>query len=119
MTYANPVWFPGQDHSAVLAFHVMRAVASSPGSRRRFAVRTGLLVLLMALVAGLRGWRLVEGARFQLGPGSFQLGKAAVEYLAARLLIRRSDVPNPAVGEAITLAIYGYHFHKKCERHEA
>jgi predicted DNA-binding transcriptional regulator YafY len=47
------------------------------------------------------GWRLVEGARLQLGPVSFQLEEAAAVYLAARLLLRHSDEPNPAVREAI------------------
>ena len=48
-----------------------------------------------------RAWRLVEGARLQLGPVSFQLEEAAAVYLAARLLLRHSDEPNPAVHEAI------------------
>ena len=48
-----------------------------------------------------RGWRLVEGARLQLGPVRFQLEEAAAVYLAARLLLRHSDEPNPAVREAV------------------
>ena len=55
----------------------------------------------LPVVSDRRGWRLVEGARIQLGPVSFQLEEAAAVYLAARLLLRHSDEPNPAVREAI------------------
>ncbi len=55
----------------------------------------------LPVVADHRGWRLVEGARIQLGPVSFQLEEAAAVYLAARLLVRHSDEPNPAVREAV------------------
>ena len=55
----------------------------------------------LPVFADKRGWRLVEGARLQLGPVSFQLEEAAAVYLAARLLLRHSDEPNPAVREAI------------------
>ena len=39
----------------------------------------------LPVFADKRGWRLVEGARLQLGPVSFQLEEAAAVYLAARL----------------------------------
>ncbi|HVN76148.1 MAG TPA: WYL domain-containing transcriptional regulator [Thermoanaerobaculaceae bacterium] len=55
----------------------------------------------LPVVADRRGWRLVDGARIQLGPVSFQLEEAAAVYLAARLLLRHSDEPNPAVREAV------------------
>jgi predicted DNA-binding transcriptional regulator YafY len=55
----------------------------------------------LPVVADKRGWRLVDGARIQLGPVRFQLEEAAAVYLAARLLLRHSDEPNPAVREAV------------------
>lgn len=48
-----------------------------------------------------RGWRLVPDARLEVGPLRFELSEAAAVYLAARLLLRHSDEPNPAVREAI------------------
>jgi predicted DNA-binding transcriptional regulator YafY len=55
----------------------------------------------LPVVADRRGWRLVDGARIQLGPVRFQLEEAAAVYLAARLLLRHCDEPNPAVREAV------------------
>ncbi|OYV99865.1 MAG: hypothetical protein B7Z61_13935 [Acidobacteria bacterium 37-71-11] len=55
----------------------------------------------LPVVVDRRGWRLVDGARIQLGPVRFQLEEAAAVYLAARLLLRHSDEPNPAVREAV------------------
>src|SRR5512138_3152574 len=46
-------------------------------------------------------WRLNPDARMQIPPVSFQLEEAAAVYLAARLLCRHSDEPNPAVRGAV------------------
>lgn len=48
-----------------------------------------------------RGWRLVSHARLEVGPLKFELSEATAVYLAARLLLRHSDEPNPAVREAV------------------
>ncbi len=48
-----------------------------------------------------RTWRLTPGARFEVPPVRFALEEAAAVYLAARLLVRYSDEPNPAVAGAI------------------
>lgn len=48
-----------------------------------------------------RGWRLVPHARLEVGPLKFELSEATAVYLAARLLLRHSDEPNPAVREAV------------------
>lgn len=48
-----------------------------------------------------RGWRLVPNARLEVGPLKFELSEATAVYLAARLLLRHSDEPNPAVREAV------------------
>lgn len=47
------------------------------------------------------GWHLVPGARLEIPPVSLLLEEAAAVYLAARLLCRHSDEPNPAVRGAI------------------
>ncbi len=81
-----------------------RELAARLGIAER-TVRVYLLELStsgkLPIVAEKRGWRLVDGARIQLGPVSFQLEEAAAVYLAARLLLRHSDEPNPAVREAV------------------
>ena len=81
-----------------------RELASKLGVAQR-TVRVYLVELSatgrLPVFADKRGWRLVEGAKLQLGPVSFQLEEAAAVYLAARLLLRHSDEPNPAVREAI------------------
>lgn len=46
-------------------------------------------------------WRLMEGHRFTLPPVHLSLQEAASLYLAARLLARVSDEPNPFVGRAL------------------
>lgn len=46
-------------------------------------------------------WRLMEGHRFTLPPVRLSLQEAAALYLAARLLDRLSDEPNPYVGRAL------------------
>lgn len=46
-------------------------------------------------------WRLMEGHRFTLPPIRLSLQEAAALYLAARLLVRLSDEPNPFVGRAL------------------
>ncbi|HOG46835.1 MAG TPA: WYL domain-containing protein [Anaerolineae bacterium] len=46
-------------------------------------------------------WRLMEGHRFTLPPVHLSLQEAAALYLAARLLDRVSDEPNPYVGRAL------------------
>ena len=46
-------------------------------------------------------WRLMEGHRFTLPPVHLSLQEAAALYLAARLLARVSDEPNPFVGRAL------------------
>lgn len=46
-------------------------------------------------------WRLMEGARFQLPPLQLTLQEGAALYLAARLLDRASDEPNPYVNRAL------------------
>lgn len=48
-----------------------------------------------------RGWRLVEAARMEVPPVHLQVEEAAAVYLAARLLERSSDEPNPAVRGAL------------------
>lgn len=48
-----------------------------------------------------RGWRLAPNARLEVGPLKFELSEAAAVYLAARLLLRHSDEPNPAVRAAV------------------
>ena len=46
-------------------------------------------------------WRLMEGHRYTLPPIHFSLQEAAALYLAARLLDKVSDEPNPFVGRAL------------------
>ncbi|MDI7278278.1 MAG: WYL domain-containing protein [Anaerolineae bacterium] len=46
-------------------------------------------------------WHLMEGHRFTLPPIQLSLQEAAALYLAARLLDRASDEPNPYVGRAL------------------
>lgn len=46
-------------------------------------------------------WHLTPGARFEIPPVTFLLEEAAAVYLAARLLCRHSDEPNPAVRQAV------------------
>lgn len=46
-------------------------------------------------------WRLMEGHRFSLPPIHLSLQEAAALYLAARLLDKVSDEPNPYVGRAL------------------
>lgn len=46
-------------------------------------------------------WRLMAGHRFTLPPVHLSLQEAAALYLAARLLDRLSDEPNPYVGRAL------------------
>jgi len=46
-------------------------------------------------------WRLMEGHRFTLPAIQFSLQEAAALYLAARLLHKVSDEPNPYVGRAL------------------
>jgi len=46
-------------------------------------------------------WRLMKGHRFTLPPIYFSLQEAAALYLAARLLDRISDEPNPFVARAL------------------
>ncbi len=46
-------------------------------------------------------WRLMPGHRFTLPPVHLSLQEAAALYLAARLLDRVSDEPNPYVGRAL------------------
>ncbi|MGC8917262.1 MAG: helix-turn-helix transcriptional regulator [Thermoanaerobaculum sp.] len=48
-----------------------------------------------------RGWRLAPDARIEVGPLKFELSEATAVYLAARLLLRHSDEPNPAVRGAV------------------
>lgn len=48
-----------------------------------------------------REWRLTPGSCFDVPPVRFALEEAAAVYLAARLLVRHSDEPNPAVRGAI------------------
>jgi len=47
-------------------------------------------------------WRLQPDARIEMAPVSLLLEEAAAVYLAARLLCRHSDEPNPAVRGAIS-----------------
>jgi len=47
------------------------------------------------------GWRLAPNARLEVGPLRLELSQATAVYLAARLLLRHSDEPNPAVTEAV------------------
>lgn len=46
-------------------------------------------------------WRLMEGHRFSLPPIRLSLHEAAALYLAARLLDKVTDEPNPYVGRAL------------------
>jgi len=46
-------------------------------------------------------WRLMVGHRFTLPPIRLSLQEAAALYLAARLLVKLSDEPNPFVGRAL------------------
>jgi predicted DNA-binding transcriptional regulator YafY len=46
-------------------------------------------------------WRLMEGHQFTLPPVRLSLQEAAALYLAARLLVKVSDEPNPYVGRAL------------------
>ena len=46
-------------------------------------------------------WRLMEGHRYTLPPIHFSLQEAAALYLAARLLDKVSDEPNPFVSRAL------------------
>ncbi len=48
-----------------------------------------------------RAWVLAEGARFEVLPVRFLLEEATAVYLAARLLARTADEPNPAVASAL------------------
>lgn len=48
-----------------------------------------------------RAWRLADGARLEVLPVRFLLEEATAVYLAARLLNRTADEPNPAVGAAL------------------
>lgn len=48
-----------------------------------------------------RGWRVTPHARLEVGPLRLELAEATAVYLAARLLLRHSDEPNPAVSRAI------------------
>lgn len=48
-----------------------------------------------------RAWTLAEGARLDVLPVRFHLEEATAVYLAARLLLRAADEPNPAVGGAV------------------
>jgi len=48
-----------------------------------------------------KGWRLASDARLEVGPLRLELSQATAVYLAARLLLRHSDEPNPAVREAV------------------
>ncbi|MFZ5787839.1 MAG: helix-turn-helix transcriptional regulator [Acidobacteriota bacterium] len=48
-----------------------------------------------------RRWRLAPDARIEVPPIRFMLEEASAVYLAARLLCRHSDEPNPAAREAI------------------
>jgi predicted DNA-binding transcriptional regulator YafY len=49
-----------------------------------------------------RGWKLTENASMSIPPVQFKLEEAAAVYLAARLLLRHADEPNPAVRGALT-----------------
>jgi predicted DNA-binding transcriptional regulator YafY len=48
-----------------------------------------------------RAWTLAEGARLEVLPVRFLLEEATAVYLAARLLARTADEPNPAVASAL------------------
>lgn len=48
-----------------------------------------------------RAWRLADGARLATLPVRFLLEEATAVYLAARLLTRTADEPNPAVAAAV------------------
>ena len=55
----------------------------------------------LPLTLGRGGWGLVPDARFTMPPVSFRIEEAAACYLAARLLCRHVDEPNPAVRGAV------------------
>ncbi len=46
-------------------------------------------------------WRLMEDARFELIPVHLSLEEGAALYLAARMLARHADEPNPAIRSAL------------------
>lgn len=55
----------------------------------------------LPLIQEKKRWRLAPDARIQTPPVSFMLEEAAAVYLAARLLCRHSDEPNPAVRASV------------------
>ncbi len=84
--------------------HSTRELARRLGVGVR-AVRNYLTELSVSghlpLVQEKRRWRLAPDARIETPPVRFMLEEAAAVYLAARLLCRHSDEPNPAVRASI------------------
>jgi predicted DNA-binding transcriptional regulator YafY len=55
----------------------------------------------LPLLLEKKRWRVAPDARLEMPPVRFMLEEAAAVYLAARLLCRHSDEPNPAVGSSV------------------
>ena len=55
----------------------------------------------LPIIQERKRWRLAPDARIETPPVRFMLEEAAAVYLAARLLCRHSDEPNPAVRASI------------------
>ena len=84
--------------------HSTRELAEQLGD----AIRTTRKYLLelsasgrLPIVAERKRWRLAPDARIETPPIRFMLEEAAAVYLAARLLCRHSDEPNPAVRASV------------------
>jgi predicted DNA-binding transcriptional regulator YafY len=84
--------------------HSTRELARRLGTAVR-TVRNYLTELSVSgrlpIVQERKRWQLAPGARIEMPPVRFELEEAAAVYLAARLLCRHSDEPNPAVRASI------------------
>jgi predicted DNA-binding transcriptional regulator YafY len=86
----------------VLTTSVLAArVGVAPRTMRKYITELSATGRLPVYRQG-RGWRLAENARLEIPPVRFHLEEAAALYLAARLLLRHADEPNPAVRGALT-----------------
>ena len=89
------------------AAHQRAGASPAPTKSAARTVRNALTELSVSgrlpIIQERKRWRLAPDARIETPPVRFMLEEAAAVYLAARLLCRHSDDPNPAVRRAAGL----------------
>ncbi len=89
------------DESGLSTAEIARRLGAAPRTVRKYLGELSSSGQLPIYSDGRR-WKLVAGAQIEVPPVRFLLEEATAVYLAARLLVRHSDEPNPAVRGAVS-----------------